>query len=146
MDELVLPEEGNETLVWSLDVKRSHGGGGVSCPFPLAAGCIVRWLLPWGVRGFEGEQEASLKSCRRSWWVSGRCCPCLLVTAFSLSLSGPGLRGADPLSAGGHDPDPLDEGAIAAAPARTPHDKAKRLDSFLFFNLSPIRLNIVPFL
>lgn len=61
------------------------------------------------------------------------------------SLSGPALLGADPLFAGDQDPDLLDEGAIAAAPAQTPRDKAKRLDSFLFFNLNPVRLNIVPF-
>lgn len=54
------------------------------------------------------------------------------------SLPGPDLLGADPLSAGDQDPDLLDEGATAAAPAQTLHDKAKRLDSFLFFNLNPM--------
>lgn len=58
---------------------------------------------------------------------------------------GPGLLGADPPFAGDPDPGLPDEGAIAAAPAQTPQDKAKGLDSFLLFNLNPIRWNIVPF-
>ncbi|XP_014108244.1 PREDICTED: RNA-binding protein with serine-rich domain 1 isoform X2 [Pseudopodoces humilis] len=58
---------------------------------------------------------------------------------------GPGLLGAGPLFAGDPDPGLLDEDAIAAAPAQTPQDKAKGLDSFLLFNLNPIRWNIVSF-
>lgn len=60
-------------------------------------------------------------------------------------MAGLDLQDADLLFAGDQDPDLQVEDAIAAAPAQTLHDKAKRLDTFLFFNLNLIKLNIVPF-
>lgn len=62
------------------------------------------------------------------------------------SLLGPALPGADLLFAGGRGRGLPDEGAIAAAPAQTLHDKANRMDNFLFFNLNSMKVNIVPFL
>lgn len=84
----------------------------------------------------------------KGWWPS---CPiaqtcCLSLTGSLLSIpTGPALPGVAPPCAGAPAPGPRDGGAIAAAPAQTPPDKAKGLDSFLLFNLNPIRWNIVPF-
>lgn len=51
----------------------------------------------------------------------------------SFSLADPDLQDAGPLFADGQDPDLQAEDVIAAAPAQTLHDKAKRTGQLFIF-------------